>query len=460
MLDRRQFLAAALVPGFGLLNAPRALAQKIVGTARLRGAIDAASAGVVAGATTDQSRALQALIVEAARARLPVFLQPGDYAVSDITLPDGARITGVAGASRLVHGGGRRFLSAEGAARIELSDIVIDGRGRRPDGGEQGGLLDLVDVTEVRVENCEVVGSGSNGIRLERSGGRIEGCTISSAADAGLYAVESTGLDIRANRVLDCGNGGILVHRWDKGRDGTVVSGNRVGRIAARAGGTGEYGNGINVFRADEVIVTGNHVSDCAFSAVRANSASNVQISGNQCLRSGETAVYAEFSFEGAVISDNLIDGAANGILVVNFNEGGRLAAVSGNLIRNLSLTGPYEHDGAGFGFGISVEADTVVTGNVIENAPRYGMMLGWGPYLRGVVASANIIRNAPVGIYVTVVEGAGDAMITNTIFEEVAEGAIVGYRWNERATGDLIADPAPPAHLIIHGNRLSRKPD
>ncbi|MEH0071825.1 hypothetical protein V6L77_18445 [Pannonibacter sp. Pt2-lr] len=46
------------------------------------------------------------------------------------------------------------------------------------------------------------------------------------------------------------------------------------------------------------MIIASNHVSDCAFSAIRANSASNVQISGNTCLRSGETAIYSEFSFE------------------------------------------------------------------------------------------------------------------------------------------------------------------
>ena len=63
------------------------------------------------------------------------------------------------------------------------------------------------------------------------------------------------------------------------------------------------------------------------------------------------------------------------------------------NLVRNLTLDGPYLHDGAGFGFGIAVEADTVVSANVIENAPKYGLMLGWGPYLRNVVATGNLVR-------------------------------------------------------------------
>ena len=57
----------------------------------------------------------------------------------------------------------------------------------------------------------------------------------------------------------------------------------------------------------------------------------------NSCARLGEVALYAEFGFEGALIANNLVDTAATGISVTNFNEGGRLAVVQGNLVRNLS---------------------------------------------------------------------------------------------------------------------------
>jgi putative cofactor-binding repeat protein len=51
---------------------------------------------------------------------------------------------------------------------------------------------------------------------------------------------------------------------------------------------------------------------------------------------------------------------------------------VQGNVIRNLSSRRPAgadPHDAAGVGIG--VEADTAVTGNVIENAPSAGIALG-----------------------------------------------------------------------------------
>ena len=39
-------------------------------------------------------------------------------------------------------------------------------------------------------------------------------------------------------------------------------------------------------------------------------------------------------------------------------------------------------------------------------------MQIGWGAYLRNVVATGNVIRKAGTGIAVTVVEGAGSAVI------------------------------------------------
>ena len=90
-------------------------------------------------------------------------------------------------------------------------------------------------------------------------------------------------------------------------------------------------------FRAGDVIVRNNIIRRAAFSAIRGNAASNIQIIGNNCARARTNrAMYAEFDFEGAIVADNVIDMAENGIAITNFNNGGRLATVHGNLLRNL----------------------------------------------------------------------------------------------------------------------------
>ncbi|UDL92761.1 TIGR03808 family TAT-translocated repetitive protein [Mesorhizobium sp. PAMC28654] len=106
---------------------------------------------------------------------------------------------------------------------------------------------------------------------------------------------------------------------------------------------------------------------------------------------------------------------------------------------------------------GISVEADTTVSGNVIENAPLYGMQIGWGPYMRNVVATGNIIRKAGTGIVVTVVEGAGTAVISDNVIDGVQNGAVIGQRWAQPVTADLAGSGnAGYAHLTVERNRVS----
>ena len=133
------------------------------------------------------------------------------------------------------------------------------------------------------------------------------------------------------------------------------------------------------------------------------------------------------------------------------------MAVCSGNIVRNLVDKAPYEaFEAVGFGIGISVEADTTVTGNVVENAPRYGMMLGWGPFLRNVVATGNVVREAAEGVAVSVVEGSGSAIVADNIFQGTAR-AVAGYRWAERTTGDLAVDGVGRhRHLQVERNLVS----
>lgn len=456
-MNRRRLLQATA--GFAVLGLSvphRALADDDAALRAVRGALNASEFGVVPDAVEDQSAAFARLLERAGADDAPVFLPPGHYVLSDIVLPARVRLVGIAGATRLIHGGDGAFLRGWDSERLSLSGLVLDGAGA-PLSADAKALLDLRGAGRIALADCTLVNSGGSGIWLERAAGRIARTQLSDIAGYGLYSLDARGLAIEDNALADCGDGGILVHRGAAGPDGTRVSRNRIAHIRADSGGTGQYGNGINAFGADDVAVSDNHIADCAFSAVRGNSAGNFSVTANTCLRSGETALYAEFAFQGAVFADNIVDGAANGISVANFNEGGRLCACSGNIVRNLSPHGPYPTPTTGFGIGISVEADTTVSGNVIEGAPLHGMRLGWGPFLRDVAASGNVVREAGVGIAVSVVEGSGAATISNNVIARSGKGAIVGYRWAEPVTGDLAETGAGDfPHLAVSDNQVS----
>ncbi|MCP1198175.1 TIGR03808 family TAT-translocated repetitive protein [Notoacmeibacter sp. MSK16QG-6] len=441
MLDRRRFISGLGGAAFGLTDLSAAAAARpaepLLASARLRGGVDAAEFGVRPNATDDQSAVFQRMIDEASRRDLPISLPPGHYPLSNIRLPERVRLSGVPGATRLRYTGRGFLMRAEKTQRVELDGISIDGENRWLS-EDSDALIELRIPGSVSITDCDIAGARKTALEMEGATGLIRDNKISGAGAIGLFARQSNGLSIHANIVERCADGGILVHRWQDGEDGTQILGNRISRIGAASGGTGQNGNGINVFRAQNVTIADNFIADCAFSAIRGNGASGMIARGNQCLRSGETALYAEFATTGSIITGNLVDGAANGISSVNFDSGGRLSTISANIVRNLSANGPYEHDSVGFGLGISVEADTAVTGNIVEGAARFGILAGWGPYLRAVTVSDNVIRQAPVGLAVSVADGAKNALITGNMFDQISEGAIVGYRWLERATEDL----------------------
>jgi len=452
-LHRRRFLAFSAV-GAAAAASPLVSARATAGPISVLG-LDAAQLGVRAGSPDDQSRALQSAIDRAAAARVPLALAPGVYRAGDLRLPAGGQIIGVRGATRLVLTRGPSLVSATRADAAALTGLVLDGAGISLPA--ERGLVHFTEGRGIRISDCEIVASARHGIMLEAVEGEVTGSTVRGARDSGILSLDAQGLRIAANTVCECANNGILVWRSEAGDDGTLVLDNRVEDIAARAGGSGQNGNAINVFRAGNVMVRGNRIKGAAFSAVRGNAASNLQIAGNTCIGLGEVALYAEFGFEGALIANNVVDGAAIGVAVTNFNEGGRLAVVQGNLVRNLvpfRPAGTDPNDPAGIGIG--VEADTAVSGNVIENAPTAGILLGWRRYLRDVSATANVVRGCGIGIAVSVAAGAGPAMIADNLISGSRRGAILGMDGHATVTGDLPgSEAARYAHLTISGNRL-----
>ena len=450
-IDRRRLLTVSAFTG----AASVATMATPAGAAPLSAfGVDATQLGVRAGGGAEQSNMLQAAIDKTASARVPLMLGPGDYRVGSLTLPGGTQLIGVRGATRLIFTGGPALIAARAADHVTLAGLVLDGGGRPLPAN--GALVEFTQCSDLRIMDCEVTGSGRSGIKLVGVQGAVSGTTIAKTADVAIYSLDARGLTIQNNTVRGAGNGGILVHRSAKGDDGTLVIDNRIEDIANVSGGSGQYGNAINVFRAGNAIVRGNRIRRAAYSAVRGNAASNIQITGNTATDLGEVAIYSEFGFEGAIIANNTVDGAALGIVACNFNEGGRLAVVQGNMIRNLKPKRPVgtaPDDAAGI--GIAVEADASVTGNVIENAPVAGIMVGWGAFMRDVSVTGNVVRDCRLGISVSVVNGAGTAVIAGNLISGSLRGAIVGMDHAKAVTGDLSETPTRYANLQISGNRV-----
>jgi uncharacterized secreted repeat protein (TIGR03808 family) len=454
-VNRRHLIGASAAGVAGALAMPSDAARAAPLTSAL--GRDVTQFGVRPGSPDDQTRALQRAIDEAARTKTPLALPPGIYRTGLLRLSSGSQLVGVRGATKLMFTGGASMLSGEGADSLSLNGITLDGGGialpaRR-------GLIHCLAGRDLRITDCEIIGSGGGAIWLEQVSGDVSGNIITDTAVTAIVSFDAKGLIVSRNSIIATGDNGIEILRTAIGDDGTLVADNRIEDIKAGPGGSGQYGNAINAFRAGNVIVRGNRIRNCDYSAVRGNSASNIQITGNSVSDVREVALYSEFSFEGAVIAGNTVDGAAVGVSVCNFNEGGRIAVVQGNIIRNLLPKRPIgtaPDDDAGI--GIYVEADSAVTGNVIENAPAFGIVAGWGEYLRDVAITGNVIRKAFAGIGVSVVPGAGTALVNNNMISETPRGAVVGLDHARAITGDLSIDGAERHAQVVIGTNAARR--
>jgi len=452
-LDRRTMLSAGL--GAGLAAAAAKAGPRSEGeTSRLAAMAQPTPAelGLEPGARHDQSAALQAAIDEAANRGAPLVLPPGRYRASKLMLRPGSRIIAAARTTTLEFSGGGSFLSCEGADGVVLEGLALDGAYKMLDAAQADALLSLSKCRGLTLRGLSAARSVANGISLQACSGSLVDCTVTGAMQAGVRSLDAAGLEILNNEVADCANNGIQVWRTQAGEDATLIANNRIVRIRADGGGSGQNGNGVNVFRAGSVLVTGNRIADCAYSAVRGNAASDIQICANSCTRLGEVALYAEFGFQGALIANNLVDEAATGISVTNFNDGGRLAVVQGNLLRNLFRREQEPQDKRGV--GISVEADTAVTGNVIEVAPTAGLVIGWGAYVREVVATGNLIRKARVGILVSADAAERGCLLASNMISGSADGGIRTMDAGGRPTGpDLALNSSGSTRLSVVGN-------
>jgi uncharacterized secreted repeat protein (TIGR03808 family) len=401
----------------------------------------------------DQTARIQSAINEATAKGRPFVFPPGVFVTRQLTLPNGAHLVGRPGKTVLASPDAKTILAMKSAGRVTLEGLTLRVAARTL--GAFAPLLLAQDTPDLWIDDCSFLDANGTAIQLERCGGRIERCTILDAAQAALFAMDSTGLSIIGNTIEQARDNGILVWRSEKGDDGTIIADNRISNIAAVSGGTGEYGNGINVFKAGGVNISGNQIRRCRFSAIRNNGGSNVAITGNTCIDFDEAAFWHEFAYDGGTLTGNIVQNCGTAVQIANLgSDNGRLATVAGNVFRNCKR-GKHIGDGSlSGGVGISAEGEVAITGNVIDAADYAGIALGWGPYLRGATVADNVINAPNMGIAVSVVPDTGSAVITGNAISG-AKRPIAGTKWHEIAVEDLAKRAAEFPNLLIANNSM-----
>jgi uncharacterized secreted repeat protein (TIGR03808 family) len=439
-LTRRHLLAGL---GAAMLS-PSARAQSLDG-----GAI-----GLVRDSADDQSAVLEAAMNQAVANGRPLFIPAGTYRVGNLLAPSGLRMHGVPGRSMLTSAGTGPILRLSGSAQVSLQSLGFIGATAGVDGQVEDGLVTIDASSDIVIEGCAFSGGSGSGVAIRDAAATISGSSFSGHGLAAIFSLDSRGLMLSGNRITGCANNGIQIWGSDNRHDGSIITGNSISKIGWLNGGNGQNGNGINIFRTDDVVVANNQISDCAFTAVRLNSTRNVSVTGNVCRRSGEVAIFSEFAFSGSIITSNVIDGAATGISVTNLDSGGQLAVVSGNIVRNITARSEVNPDTRPV--GIFAEAETIVSDNVIENVPGVGILAGWGRFLRNVSVTDNVLHTVQAGIAVSVAEQPGPVRVAGNLISAPLDHGIIGMAWSDIASDDLVRDAAKYPHVTLEDNIIT----
>lgn len=403
------------------------------------------------GTPDDQSGPVQDALLRASAEGRPLFLPPGTYYVQNLQVPSNLVVQGIPGKTTLVAAGAAPVARISGSAHVRFESIGFGAGKSGPEGGETG-LLEIETSDHITLSDCAFNGGKASGIAIHDAAAEIDACDFLGHGLAAIFSLDSRGLTVSGNRIAGCGNGGILIWGNATRRGSSTVIGNSITGVGASNGGNGENGNGINVFRCDDVLIASNRIADCAFTAIRLNSTNNVVVSGNLCRNSGEVAIFSEFAFSGSVIADNIVDGAALGISVTNMDQSGQVATVTGNVVRNISEASAVNPDTKPI--GIYAEAETTVTGNTVYSVVGTGIRAGNGKFLRNVVIADNVVSAVNTGVGVSVAAGAGPVTIAgNTI--AATDYAIVGMEWEKVVSDDLLRDAAKYPQVNLSGNRF-----
>jgi putative cofactor-binding repeat protein len=151
-----------------------------------------------------------------------------------------------------------------------------------------------------------------------------------------------------------------------------------------------------------------------------ATMAKRLQLANCRFLRSGSGGILVS-RCEDVVVTNNIVDKVATGIAVTNGAQGGGPAIIQGNLVRNLF----FRKVALAHGNGITIDADAVVKGNIVENAPGFGILVGSAG---DVSVSHNRIRNTHIGIGIPA-DIAEAALLAGNMISNTQNGAIRAMR-------------------------------
>ena len=396
---------------------------------------------------------VQTAINQARSQGVPLFVRPGVYSTSAITVDSsegGGQMLAISclpGTASFQLTSGDNLLAVQGiSCRIE--GLIFDGDNVTFSNlQDSSALLKLDAAPNANIAGCAFQNSVACGIYVPGGSiARIAHCAFNNC-NYGLWALDST-IMADSNNVENCANNGIMVWTSTVTGNSSSITNNFINTIGSQSG-TGQNGNGINVFRAVAVNIIGNRFNACQYSSIRCNGGGDAIIIGNNCYNSREMAIFLEaptqgVNFTGAVVVGNMIDNAGNGISVADSGQSGlgiaRSVAITGNRITNVVnriIDDPGYVPTVSIGFGIYTEGACVVSGNLVDTAAGIGIVAGHNASTADLNISSNLVVNSPIGVGYSDQAGAGQIVISGNQIQGANGGGVVSVVFDD-STGTM----------------------
>lgn len=416
---------------------------------------------------------------------LPLFIAPGTYTQSSVTITAPITIHARKDSVILRSANSSAFTimvgTGTGSPRIGgvvLRGLNFDGENKALASGGDG-LVQFYNADRFVVEDCFFWRSKKSGIYLYGSEGRVSGNRCDNCVTS-ISVVNSSGVAVEGNYLTNSLDNGIECYHspWASTQtyfDGTIIQRNRIYSVLNSSGGEGQWGNAIVCHGLQYLRIVDNFVSNVNFSAIRVAYCRDIVVTGNQVVGAREVAIFVENpadypgGWSNVVISSNTLNDVGGGIVCANNNAGSRRASIIGNAIFNVKnnsfpLSTGYSH--VTHGVGVWLASDCVAMGNTIESAQAAGIAAIFSGTWNGslpdrnavaAVVSNNILKYCNVGIgysdddFRTFCEICDNTIVSATTFKIVKMAATALPP--PAPAGNLYGPPAPVNGASEMGN-------
>jgi hypothetical protein len=421
---------------------------------RARVAVNVKDYGAGAGGSNDTAAIQDAIDAGAGGA---VFLPPGTYPITKLTIPSNTELFGAGWSSQLVVRPDADLYPLfvdDGGHDIRLSDFSVDGN-KANISGDSGTLAApavafIAEGTKanpcrrIYVDRLRVFNQKRLGIVFQHvQEGAVRDCTVEDNERDGITLYfDCRDIVVRGNTIARCGDDHVGINSEDGATTGNLCEGIVVAENTISGPGSRSRGPGITLRGGKDIVIAANVIRDVSQSGIIVQSinttpATDVQVTGNAIYRPGQNGSADKWG------------------IWLNSRDSSHVRRVSlvGNTIRATPAAAIALRDDKATRADGDI-ADLLIADNSLEDAGNEGIALG-STGINDVAIQGNRVRGS-AGIGIASMSGAKRVYVrNNTVYRGGSYGIRLSIGPGGSCEGNQVYDDRGAGATQTHGIHL-----